>query len=162
GDSFRHYDYGLLNEFAGPIVRGEQRFHFLADTGIVADLSQPTRPGFRRPQESRIEQFLDPFPVLGAHPHAGASPVRRRNSHARATAQSRFTVAGLTPNDSAVSSIETPAKKRSSTIRDCCGSTCSRSTRASSNATRSRFCSVPATRSSASVRVTAPAPRFAV
>jgi len=47
------------------------------------------------------------------------------------------TVAGDMSSTRAVSSMESPAKKRNSTIRLCCGSSCASPFRASSNATRS-------------------------
>ena len=58
-------------------------------------------------------------PALGAH--ACEVPSSSRASHARATAQCRFTVAGEMSIASAVSSIVSPPKKRSSTRRACSG-----------------------------------------
>src|SRR5689334_16231726 len=69
--------------------------------------------------------------------HAILFPLISRCSQTRAVAQCRFTVAADKPNTSAVSSIESPPKKRSSTMRLCCGSKRASSRRASSRASRS-------------------------
>ena len=62
-----------------------------------------------------VQDLLNLFPASG---HTTIVGLREssRNSHALAVTQSRFTVAGETPTIVAVSSIERPAKKRSSTM----------------------------------------------
>ena len=66
-----------------------------------------------------------------------AIPRSSRWSQARATRQSRLTVAGDTPRTSAVSSTSSPPKKRSSTTCACRGSSAASSSRPSSSASRS-------------------------
>src|SRR2546429_158479 len=82
-----------------------------------------------------------------------------RNSHAFAAAQSRFTVEGETPNASAVSSMERPAKKRISTTRLCCSSFLERLRRASSSLIRSMSWRAGSETASSKVNVSAPGHR---
>src|SRR5581483_2332591 len=72
------------------------------------------------------------LPTLGVHGEVVRSSSRY--SHTRAVFQSRLTVEGEMPSTSEVSSMESPAKKRSSTTRLCCGSSRARLCNASSRA----------------------------
>src|SRR5262245_33095432 len=67
--------------------------------------------------QRRLKQRANPFPVLGRD-HL-VLPLSSRDSHALASAQSRFTVIGATPMTAAISSPVSPPKKRSSTSRLC-------------------------------------------
>lgn len=72
-------------------------------------------------RECPMQEFLDPPPACAGGLRSsvadpGHGPSARFN-HARAAAQSRFTVAPLTPTVSAVSSTSIPANTRHSTTR---------------------------------------------
>ena len=67
--------------------------------------------------ERAVEEVLDPPPALRGHGRPSS-----RKSHARAERNSRLTDDGEVSMASAVSSIERPPKKRSSTIRACASS----------------------------------------
>ena len=114
---------------------------------------------------SRKATFLSPATGCGNHPPKGATPAPRllgRSKYwiksfcveprpfclylpdsspcnqALASLHSRFTVRGEMRSASAVSSTDSPPKKRISTIRACRGSSSSKLRRASSNCTISR------------------------
>jgi hypothetical protein len=63
------------------------------------------------------QHVLDLLPALGSQACSSLRLISR-SSHSLAVAHSRFTVAGDISSASEVSSIERPAKKRSSTSRD--------------------------------------------
>src|SRR4029077_18080089 len=115
------------------LVRGEQGLDFALQHQVAsARLLQVCRTISRRQINGNIEDALDLLPV--GRRHGDASEVSSRRSQARATAHPRFTGAGNTPTTSAVSSMERPPKKRSSTIRPCFGSSSSRRDKAESMA----------------------------
>jgi len=75
--------------------------------------------------ESVVEHFLHVLSLFRLH--AGALREISRCSQMRAVVHSRETVAGEMPRTSEVSSMESPAKKRNSTMRLCCSSSLARS-----------------------------------
>jgi hypothetical protein len=84
----------------------EQRAHLGLERRVArAGLREIDIASLGRLGERRLEDLGDPRPALG---HA-APPYSSRCSQARATVQSRFTVAGEVPSTSAVSSIDKPA-----------------------------------------------------
>src|SRR5438105_2521344 len=83
-----------------------QSIVFTTDVGSVG------RSAVRRLIEGCEENFLGPLPRTGGYPRFFIWPC----SHAFATVHSRFTVAGEILRMQATSSIESPMKKRNSTI----------------------------------------------
>jgi hypothetical protein len=94
---------------------GEQRFQFFTKLTVPGTGLLEKRGSLRRItfQSLRVKNF-DLLPPL-RHAIYRSS----RLSHARARLHLLFTVAGETPTTSAVSSMLSPPKKRSSTIRAC-------------------------------------------
>src|SRR6185436_14323623 len=120
----------LFEELAGTVVRAQQRLHLRGDRGIDRLFSFEQAFPARRVEGDRfVEHRRDPLPV---GTQAGVSSSFA--SQARATAQWRFTVAGEMPIASAVSSIERPPKKRSSTMRAWLASSAARRSSAESRA----------------------------
>src|SRR6266403_4709158 len=117
-------------------MRREKGIDFAAELGIaVGNTVQKRRALVGIERYGFFQQLLHSLPTFRVH--AGASPVMARYNHARAVTQSRFTVAGEIPNTSAVSSMVSPAKKRSSTMRLCCASSLANPVRALSSSTTS-------------------------
>src|SRR4051794_39949177 len=112
-------------------------FDFIPEATIIrACFVEIARTKLRLQVKDCVEHVLDLRPALGSH---AGSPLISRYSHTRAVAQSRFTVAEEIPRTAEVSSIERPAKKRSSTMRLCCSSKRARLVKAASSATTSRL-----------------------
>src|SRR4029077_5647511 len=114
----------------------QQRLHFAAQrlicgTGLVQISAALLRIHRQRGFQNGSD-FLPGFPR-----HEAAFLFTGRYSHARAEAQERSTVAAEIDRTSAVSSIDRPPKKRSSTMRPCRASMRASSLRASSRSTRS-------------------------
>src|SRR5437773_5976288 len=99
----------------------EERQHFVAHDRIVGRLARDPAldAGVRVAIERRLEQIAHAAMLVGRH---DTSPLSSRNNHARAIAQRRLSVAGDMPIASAVSSMLSPAKYRSSTMRACSAS----------------------------------------
>src|SRR6266849_2497851 len=142
-------------------MRRKKGGNFTAQLGIaVAYAVQKRRALGGVERNSFLQELLHLLPSFRVH--AGASPVMARYNQARAVTQSRFTVAGEIPRTSEVSSMVSPAKKRSSTIRLCCASSSASPVKALSNSTTSTLsCCGRATASSRASRK-APPPRLAV
>src|ERR1700733_2723806 len=104
---------------------------------LVVEVGSPLR-GFLL--ERLSEHHLYFLPALRGHFSEPLCISRR--SQARAADQSRFTVLGDLPITTAVSSMESPAKNRSSTRRLACGSRLASLFKAASSSTTSRsaFC----------------------
>src|SRR5712664_3923123 len=136
------FDGRLLQKRDVPhFVRGNERFNFVPQrlfrASLVEICTAVSGLSFKRPGE----YFLHPLPDFRRHLRASFCFISRW-SQARAVAHSRFTEAGEMPRTTAVSSMESPPKKRSSINRLCCGSRVSSLVKASSSATRftSRLC----------------------
>ena len=109
-------DGRVLEESAGGGVRGKQRSHLRPP--LLVAVAGGRQEGFERVGrllEGRLEQGANTREFV--HRAHETCPCSSRNSHARACAQSRFTVIGATSSAAAVSSTVRPAKKRSSTSR---------------------------------------------
>lgn len=107
---------GLLEEAAGRVVCGDERFDLAEQVGIAgAGASQEGAAGIHRLFDRVGEDRLYPLPARREHDcrHASSSFF----SQARASAQCRLTVAGEDPITSAVSFTVSPPKYRSSTTR---------------------------------------------
>ena len=107
----RHRPGGLLEKVLRRVVRAQQRSVFGGQRriGEGGARQQPLAAGGVE-LERLIEQRADAAPV-------DRQLCSSRASQARASAQCRLTVAGEMSIASAVSSIESPPKKRSSTMR---------------------------------------------
>jgi hypothetical protein len=122
---------GTFEEGAGRVVRAQQGAHFVGDSGIGFGRAREQALTIRGAEIQRlVEQRADAAPV-------GRQLSSSRASHARASAQWRFTVAGEMSIACAVSSIDRPPKNRSSTIRACPASSAARRSSAASRATMS-------------------------
>src|ERR1700687_3197755 len=112
---------GSVDERPGPLISNQERFHFMAEVWLPgAGLIQNRGTTMRLQVQNLAEEFFRLLVVVVGH---GESLVdMSRNSQALAAAQSRFTVDGEIRRTSAVSSMERPPKKRSSTTRLCCAS----------------------------------------
>src|SRR5262249_52473900 len=98
---------------------GEQGLELLPQVRIVAAAAiEPGGPLVRRPPQSPRQQGPGLLPVGGRHA-AGPPSLSRRYSQALAVAHSRLTVAAESPRAAAVSSMPSPAKKRSSITCAC-------------------------------------------
>ena len=88
-----------FEEAFGVLVRGQQRLDFAAKALVAEALRVHVRRAIRRrPIEGRVEQRVDALPLVRPH---GVSPRSSRNSHARASTQSRFAVACARPRTAA-------------------------------------------------------------
>src|SRR6266478_9655339 len=132
----RNLDSGRLEKAGGSLVaRREQCFYLPAQrvvsgTGAVEEF-RPLLGGYLQRLIQHALYFLPAF--RGQVHHARLICLF---SQRRAVVQSRLTVAGETPRNSEVSSMDNPPKNRNSTIRPCCGSIRESSSRASSSATK--------------------------
>ncbi len=154
-------DGGIAQETAlRQQVGAQQRFDFGPEVGIDGkDLVEVGAALDRVETQGVIEHFLYLLPLFPFH--AGALREISRWSQIRAVVHSRETVAGDMPSTSEVSSIERPAKKRSSTMRLCCSSSFARSCKASSSTTTSRSACLGRSDPSSKVTLQAFPPRFA-
>src|ERR1700752_2228003 len=117
----------------------EQRFdfafqRFVSGTGLDEKRGTLIRVSF----EDRMIKPFDFLPTFILHEPI-ISPASSRNNQTLARRQSRITVSFETFNNSATSSTERPAKKRSSTTRTLRGSTSASAVNASSSETKSGF-----------------------
>ncbi len=95
------------------IVSPEKRRDFGSKISIIVTrIHEKTPPFSRGPLQGGVEDLLNPRPI-DRRIHLLSSLFRK----ARASVQSRFTVAGEIPRASAVSSTPIPAKNRHSTTR---------------------------------------------
>src|SRR6266581_1114092 len=142
-------------------MRREKGIDFAAELGIaVGNTVQKRRALLGIERYGFFQQLLHSLPTFRVH--AGASPVMARYSHARAVTQSRFPVAGEIPSTTEVSSMVSPAKKRSSTIRLCCASNSASPVKALSNSTTSTSSCCGSAMASSRASRKAPPPRLAV
>ena len=116
---------------AGFFVSDDERFNFDTQGSILgAGGVEIGGAIFGGEAKGVFLDLLGPLPALGGH--ASGRREISRCSQARAAVQSRWTVAGPISRTWAVSSNESPAKKRSSTTRLWRGSSSARVLRASS------------------------------
>ena len=98
------------------VVRPQERPHFGHD--VAAATPPRARAAARvRPRRAPALRRTARRCAASQRSSRAQAPSSSRASQARASAQCRFTVAGETPIASAVSSIESPPKNRSSTMR---------------------------------------------
>ena len=103
-------------------LTAKKRFDFAPQQVIITAALLKERSSFTLRQfQSRAEYVLDSQPRFSIH-SAGHIAHCMVQIHKRAVAHSRLVVAGEMFSTSAVSSIERPPKKRSSTIRHWRGS----------------------------------------
>src|SRR5215472_9725582 len=142
----------------GILICRNQVFQILAEGWILrAHFIEILGPLVRLQLQRHREQSLHLLPTLRSH-RALVLAVSWRN-HARAVAHSRLTVAGEIAKTRAASSIESPAKKRSSTICDCRRSSAASAVSASSRAIRSTLCCRGRATASSRSSVSCPPPR---
>ena len=108
-----------VEECARLRVRVEEILDLGAQTGIPG--TRPVEEGasaVRRQVQRLLQERGEAPPAIGRRErsHVADAPDSARYRRARAARQSRFTVRESSPRTSAVSSIDSPAKKRSSTI----------------------------------------------
>ena len=117
---------GALPGGAPAVEGGEQAFDFGAQRGVGPAGPVQVVPALgHRALQRCVKQLPNPRQPLGGHPRThnrrvpgpAHVPSISRCRKARAKVQSRFTVAGEMPIDSAVCSMSSPPKKRSSTTR---------------------------------------------
>src|SRR5580658_6626020 len=129
--------YRRSQELGGSLLMGgKQRFHFAVQLRV--DHGQPREMwrALARVHAQRFVYFVrDRLPTLRSH--ALVLPRISRCNQARATVQSRSAVADEMFNTSAVSAIDSPPKKRNSTIRLCRSLNCESRRSASSSKTTS-------------------------
>jgi len=127
---------GRLEKPVVALVHLEQRLDFLPERGIAAAGRLEKNRALRRLTLQRLGQYGAHLPpALGSHSSGPRS--NSRLSQSRATRHWRLTVAGDTSSTSAVSSMLSPAKYRSSTRRLCSGSSAASRASASSSASTS-------------------------
>src|SRR5215469_1063520 len=129
--------WGLQEAGAHMVARSEQNLHVLAEGWIgVAGSIQKGGALLGRQFERLLQQIANLLPAFLRHVSA---LLIWWCSQRRAVDQDRLTVAGDIPKTSAVSSIDSPPKNRSSTIRLCCALSRAKPFRASSRAINSRL-----------------------
>src|SRR5581483_11253180 len=153
-------DRRFVQKVAGAVVRREQRLDFALQVAIAGALGgQKRAPLAGRQRDGAVEDAFDLLPAFGRH--AGGRSAISRCSHARAVVHSRDTVAAEMPRTSAVSSIDSPVKYRSSTMRLWRSSRRASSLSASSRRSRSTSERLGTPSASSSASVNAPPPRLA-
>src|SRR5579883_757612 len=157
----QHRHRRVAQEVAGSLLVGTKKGFEFGTQGWIAqkDLVQVSSTLFPLQRKHCIEYRLEALPLLCIH--TGARREISRCSQMRAVVHSRTTVAGEMPSTSEVSSIESPPKKRSSTMRLCLASSFASSKSASSSkiTSTSDFCATSAPLST--VTLQAPPPRLA-
>src|SRR6266851_3487716 len=139
--------------------RVEQRLHFPPERMIRrTSLLQKRRPLLGSQFQRSVQDLLHLLPALWCHTEIAL--LISWCSHTLAVAHSLFTVLGEIPSTVAVSSVERPPKKRSSTMRLCLASSFANPFNASSSATRSTLFVLSRPMLSSSVSM-CPASRFA-
>src|SRR5581483_4073090 len=119
------------------VIPRQQHIHFAAQVVVgAAGLLEEGVALTGLQLQSLVEQVTNL--LMAFRCHVPALWLISRYSQSLAVSQWRFTVAVEIPMASAVSSMESPAKNRSSTIRLCCGSSLASSLSASSSATTSK------------------------
>src|SRR5262249_32451462 len=98
---------GLIQKRAGARVMVQQRLDFGAHLQVVAFSLKPSTKVGGLDIDRRLEQLADSLPLSARH---RAPPLNSRNSHARASAQRRLSVAGEIPSAAAASSMPRPTK----------------------------------------------------
>src|SRR5262249_1600560 len=123
GSGFGDRELGIaVEEPRGAVVVAEQGENLAREVALrAAGVRDEALAFIGRPIERLMEQLADP-PPAPIH----ELPESSRWSQARASVQSRPTVAAEMPSNAAVSSTESPPKNRSSTIRACRSSSCPR------------------------------------
>src|SRR5262245_41964341 len=105
-------DRGRLEKIGRRVVGSKQRFHLFGERLVLRPQDLKKRRALAGRQiDGLVEELPDAAPALGVHPRPSS-----RWSQAFAERNSRLTDEGEVSRASAVSSIESPPKKRSSTI----------------------------------------------
>src|SRR5436190_1990635 len=105
----------LFAKAAGPEMRCDHRVHFRTQRRIAGTRLVEVRSARRGVAiERHVERLGNLLPAIGIHVDAVADPFNAEYNHARATCQSRSTVATDTPRTCAVSSTDSPLKNRNS------------------------------------------------
>src|SRR5260221_12257571 len=134
GPTFRDLGGGASQKTLRPLARTEQRHDFVFER-IVANAFSVKQSAPKIGVNIESGEEYRPYARPSLRRHLGSSS---RNSHALASVNSRLMVAGESCRSVAASSMESPPKNRSSTIRACRESRICKRRSASSSASKSR------------------------